>query len=162
MKQYGSMMRPEEVQGGLPGAFFFLLSTLISLVVFEEPVCRLAVLNLSFGDPVASIVGQSFGATRKGEDKILALLAPGKTPHGALACFCVCCLLGFAWSGAVLGAEAQASSNVSHYILVALVSGASSAFAEGVIPGILPVDDNLCIPLVSGTCLTFASWAMSA
>ena len=123
------MMRPEEVQGGLPGAFFFLLSTLISLVVFEEPVCRLAVLNLSFGDPVASIVGQSFGATRKGEDKILALLAPGKTPHGALACFCVVCLLGCAWSVAVLGAEAQASSNVSRYILVALVSGASSAFA---------------------------------
>ena len=159
VKQYGAMMRPEEVAGRLPGAFFFLLSTLVSLLVFEEPICRLAVLNLSFGDPVASVVGQTFGHQKQ---RRLALLAPGKTLEGALACFCVCSFLGLAWAGAVLGggADLGALGALVYCIVVALVSGASSAFAEGVVPGLIAVDDNLCIPLVSGACLTLCAWAM--
>ena len=111
-------------------------------------------LNLSLGDPAASIAGQILGGAQRKAGSRLRALAPGKTLHGTLACFCVCSLLGFVCASEVLGPDSEVRHG--HAYLVAFISGISSAFAEAVIPGLVSVDDNLCIPLVSGACISVA------
>ena len=53
---FGPIMRSHEVTQ-LPGAFWFLLSLIAVTLCCPRPIAMLAMLFLSFGDPVASLVG---------------------------------------------------------------------------------------------------------
>ena len=51
------MLRPHEIQGELPGAFYFLAGVGLSLLFFDINIVLLSTLFLSIGDPAACILG---------------------------------------------------------------------------------------------------------
>jgi len=153
-RTYASILRPKELQGAIPGAFFFLLGVgLAGLAVTlsieyggnaEEQAMiawRLGLLYLSLGDPIAAIVG-TYVSSRQREK------TPGKTWYGSLACFITCALC-------TLGETSLHMSDrlaMNHeLILLVVVGGFIGMFAERFSIG----DDNLSIPLLStGVLLT--------
>ena len=48
----------DELEGSIPGAFFFLIGSLLSFTVYPPPIAQLALLHLSMGDPAASLTGE--------------------------------------------------------------------------------------------------------
>jgi dolichol kinase len=115
---------------------YFLLSSWLTIFLFPKEVAILAILFLTFGDPIASLVGVKFGKTK---------LHWGKSIEGSLACFTICFFISmfFLTSG-------YPQKPLSSFIFSAY-AGASGAIAE-VIPWKL--DDNLTVPLVAGFCMT--------
>mmetsp|Transcript_1738 Transcript_1738/g.4130 ORF Transcript_1738/g.4130 Transcript_1738/m.4130 type:complete len:258 (-) Transcript_1738:108-881(-) len=127
MKLFGALLRPHE-RTSLPGAFYFVLGTAISLA-FPLDMARLSVLCLSLGDPVAAIVGTTVGGPRFFGDERTSW-------SGSLACFAISFVLGVG----VMGFDAMESS----------VAAISATLAEAFAPRI-GIDDNLLVPIA--TCL---------
>lgn len=127
MKLFGALLRPHE-RTSLPGAFYFVLGTAISLA-FPIDIARLSVLCLSLGDPVAAIVGTTVGGPRLFGDERTSW-------SGSLACFVTSFVLGVG----VIGFDAMESS----------VAAISATLAEAFAPRI-GIDDNLLVPIA--TCL---------
>ncbi len=102
------------------GALFFLLSALVTLILFPVRVAFLSILALALIDGIATIAGRRWGRTR---------IVGGKTLEGSLAAtvlsFMVFLALLSPWKAALLALFAAA---------VELIS---------------PVDDNLVIPLTA-------------
>lgn len=124
MQYFGALLRPHELEGGrLPGAFYFLLGTAATIVVFPIQTARYAVECLSLADPVAAWAGQSIASPKVAKSASLA---------GCVACFVTawsigyCMLDDFSPQGVAAGALA-------------------CCFAEA-----LPVgNDNLTIPIIT-------------
>ena len=89
-KAFAPILRQRELEGDIPGAFFFVLGLATSaLIVYRFSndnhgltAWRLGLLYLSFGDPLAGIVGSYFSKKKS-----------GKSFHGSLACFFTCAFL---------------------------------------------------------------------
>jgi dolichol kinase len=110
----------------------FLLSCLLTILVFGRPVAIAAILMLVFGDPVAEWVGTRFGRVR--------LL--GKTLEGTLGGWTACAL-----------ASLPLALLPELTIGVVLIGAAAAALCE-LLP--LGVDDNFTIPLGAGLAMTLA------
>jgi dolichol kinase len=83
------LLRPEElVDGVLPGAFYFLLGTLITASLFPLDMARYAVECLSLADPLASWVGKSISSPRITRNASVA---------GCCTCWVTAFLLGILW-----------------------------------------------------------------
>jgi dolichol kinase len=106
------------------GALFFLVSALVSLILFPLRIAILSILALTLVDGVATIAGRAFGRTR---------IARGKSLEGSLA-------------GAFISFMAFL------FFLSPLNAFFLAVFAAGV-ELISPVDDNLVIPLTAGIML---------
>lgn len=113
----------------------FLLSCLITILVFGRPVAIASILMLVFGDPVAEWVG-----TRIGRVRLL-----GKTLEGTLGGFAACAL-----AALPLAAAPEISLGV-------VLAGAAAAALCELLP--LGVDDNFTIPLGAGLAMTLAQIA---
>ncbi|MCW4015191.1 MAG: HAD-IB family phosphatase [Candidatus Bathyarchaeota archaeon] len=105
----------------------FALGIAISLLVFPEPICYIAITVLTLGDGSAHIFGVKFGKTSVPLNK-------GKSIEGAIAGF-MC-----AFIGAMIFVDPAR----------ALIAAAVGMLIEG-LPS--PINDNLSIPLASGLIL---------
>lgn len=113
------------------GFIYFFLGIILTLIIFKfnMPVANAAILILLFGDSASTIIGRRYG-------KIKIPLSKDKTVEGSLAFFVV---------GLTL-----AITQVP--LLPAFLGALSGALAEAY----SPVDDNIPIPLVSGTVMALA------
>lgn len=118
------------------GVLFFFIGSLLSLRLFNYQVALASIIILTFADPVSHFVGSNFGKTRSKFDR-------RKKVEGTI-------------SGILVG-TIVASLFVNP--LIAFVGSLFAMIAEliGVIIGNLNIDDNLLIPLVSGTIMHLLS-----
>ena len=125
---FGPLLRPHEREH-LPGAFYFLLGTLLVLLLVPLETARYAVLCLSYADPAAAWIGRSVPVRK---------LHSGASVGGCLACFVTACLVGYM----------TLSSDDDPYFKEKILVGASvCTFAEALPFG----NDNLLIPLLTAT-----------
>lgn len=128
------VMKPfmrEAEKTSVSGMPFYALGVALSLFFFPERIAVLSVLFLIFADPIASLFGILYG-----RDKIL----PNKSLQGTLAAFSVCYLVTLIYGAVYTGS----SMNLLVFSIIAGVIGALSELCSQF------VDDNLCIPVVSG------------
>ena len=129
---FNQILRKNEVDKLAGGSY---LITGVGLVVFFLPrqiVC-LTLLFLAFADPLASYIGIRFG-----KDKIFGQ----KTIQGFMAAYAVCFLCSFFFLYST-------SIPFGRLLAFSLIAGLIGALAE-LIP-IAKLDDNLTLPVLSGT-----------
>jgi diacylglycerol kinase (CTP) len=123
---FGQLAGRKEEEG--PNAsFFYAVSLLIAVLLFEPLIAMGAIISLAVGDPIAGIVGTMFGRIR----------VRGKAVEGAIANLAVSYLL-------------IQLIVPSPWIALA---GALAGAAIELLP-IPKVDDNLSVPIVSGLAMT--------
>ena len=110
------------------GSTYLLMATLAAFLLFDKYVAILALLFLSVGDPLAALVGERYGRTRIRQ----------KSVEGALA---------FLVSSALVGGLFVAGG-VDLSLSLVLLGAACAALVE-LLP--IPLDDNLTVPLISGS-----------
>lgn len=147
-KLFGGLMREHE-DHQLSGMPFYAIGCTISFILFPWPIAVLAVLYLAVGDPAASIVGVFYQRRRWGDQDAYLYR---KSWAGSLACFGICAVVSLILLPFLF--ESLVYKDWKIWIL-ALWGGAAAAFAE-VLP--LRTDDNLSLPLISGSFL----WLMMA
>lgn len=128
------VMKPimrESEKNSVSGMPFYALGVSLSLFFFPERIAILSILFLVFADPIASFCGILFG-----RDKIL----PNKSLQGTIAAFSVCYIVTLVY-GLI---HASPSMNLLIFSIVAGIIGAVSELCSQF------VDDNLCIPVISG------------
>jgi diacylglycerol kinase (CTP) len=130
MKLMKPVMRESE-RNSTSGLPFYALGVSLALFFFPERIAVLASLFLIFADPIASFFGILYG-----RDKIL----PNKSLQGTIAAFTVCYILTLAY-GLVYIAPTM---DLLVFAIAAGIIGAISEMCSQF------VDDNLCIPVVSG------------
>ena len=116
----------------ITGATYMLIATVVAFLVFEQTVAVVALLFLSVGDPMAALVG-----SRTPGPRIFR-----KSPGGTLAFV----------GGSLLVVLVLVGSGFTHYHW-GFIAGA--VIAAGVELAPVPLDDNLTIPLLTGTALHF-------
>lgn len=128
------LMKPvmrESEKDSMSGMPFYALGVSLSLFFFSENIAIISILFLIFADPIASFFGVLYG-----RDKIL----PNKSLQGTIAAFSVCYIVTLVY-GLI-----HASPSMS-LLVFAIISGVIGAVSELCSQF---VDDNLCIPVVSG------------
>jgi len=116
------------------GTTYLLFSSLAAFLLFGRYVAIAALLFLSIGDLMASVIGERFGK------RILF----DKSSEGSLACLASCLLIGIVMS--------RLTPAIA--LPVAIVEAVSATIVE-LLP--IPIDDNLTIPLISGGLMTLAA-----
>jgi diacylglycerol kinase (CTP) len=128
------LMKPvmrESEKTSVSGLPFYALGVSLSLFFFPPTIAVLSVLFLIFADPIASFCGILYG-----RDKIL----PNKSLQGTIAAFAVCYIVTLVY-GLI---NASPSMNLLVFSIAAGAIGAVSELCSQF------VDDNLCIPVISG------------
>lgn len=128
------LMKPvmrESERNSVSGLPFYALGVSLALFFFPERIAILAVLFLIFADPIASFIGILYG-----RDKIL----PNKSLQGTIAAFSVCYIATIIYGLIYVGP----SMNLLVFAIAAGIIGCVSEMCSQF------VDDNLCIPVVSG------------
>jgi len=120
-----SMLRNHEKSGKYTGATWVFISSTLSIGIFPKDIAIISLIYMSIGDTAAGLIGRKFGRIK----------IYNKTLEGALAGFIVCLIVGL-----------MIDLNLSK-TLVAI--GALSAAIIELMP--ISIDDNLRIPLFSGT-----------
>lgn len=128
------IMRESE-KNSVTGLPFYALGVSLSLFFFSPKIAILSVFFLVFADPIASFFGVLYG-----KDKLL----PNKSLQGTIAAFTVCYVATLAYGLVHVGS----SMNVLVFSIFAGLIGALSELCSQF------VDDNLCIPVLSGLGLT--------
>jgi diacylglycerol kinase (CTP) len=133
-----ALMKPvmrESEKTSVSGLPFYALGVSLSLFFFPTKLAILSILFLIFADPIASFIGILYG-----RDKIL----PNKSLQGTVAAFAVCYV-----ATLVYGLVHHGSS--MNLLVFAIFGGLVGALSELCSQY---VDDNLCIPVLSGLGLT--------
>lgn len=141
--RFRALMRDRELKG-ISGIPYYCFGCLIAFIVFPREVAMLAVLYLAIGDPTASLAG--VWLSRGGEARIAI---GSKSLQGSLACFFVCAVVTLLMSPYVLEPVDRSPVNM---LITSLVGGLAAALAEA-LP--LRADDNLSIPIISGSLIWF-------
>jgi dolichol kinase len=124
---YGRVLRERE-EHALMGSTYFLLSSMLIILLFPKVIAIVSLLILIVSDTCAALVGKSIGRMR----------VFGKTAEGSLAFFISALLI--VWSFSFLNRPAG------------VLAAAGSTLVE-----LLPIhiDDNFTIPLTAGAILFF-------
>jgi dolichol kinase len=151
------LLRPHELDSDegrpkvLPGAFYFLLGTTMSAVLFPMPIARYAVECLSLADPMAAWVGQSISSPK---------LLPRWTQSsaslaGSTACFATAWCIGYIMLLYWVDDDDDDDDRAPVSIPCLTVAALACCIAEA-----MPmVNDNLSIPLVTALSVQWArSW----
>jgi len=136
------LMKPvmrESERNSVSGLPFYALGVSLALFFFPERIAILAILFLIFADPIASFIGILYG-----RDKIL----PNKSLQGTIAAFSVCYIATIVYGMIYVGP----SMNLLLFAVAAGIIGCVSEMCSQFI------DDNLCIPVVSGLGLFLANF----
>jgi dolichol kinase len=115
----------------LNGSTYYLISSILAILLFPREIAIAAMLYLSLGDSIAAIIGKRFGKIK----------IYNKTLEGSLACFLLCFFISltlFNWKIALVGA---------------LSATIVELFSSGDFRTLLLFDDNLLIPLLTGAAL---------
>eukprot|EP00903_Cladosiphon_okamuranus_P008059 g7773.t1 len=110
LRRMGPLLRPSEIRGALPGAFWFMLGSAVAVAIFPRDVALQSILHLSLGDPVASVAGVRLGDRSR-------VLPSGKSLAGSFAAFAVCSmstLLLFGCYGCVHPSNDETDSSFFH------------------------------------------------
>lgn len=132
------VMKPimrESERNSVSGLPYYALGVSLSLFFFPEKIAIISILFLIFADPIASFCGILFG-----RDKIL----PNKSLQGTIAAFSVCYIITLLCGVLYHGP----SFSLVIFSIFAGVVGCISEMCSQFI------DDNLCIPVLSGLGLT--------
>src|SRR3989338_3669442 len=125
MSFFSWFIRPKE-QNRLHGSIFFLISTIISLAIFDFRITLAALLMTIIGDSAVAIIGKRYGKT---------LIFGNKTVAGTLSGLCVNLAVCFI----VL------LNIVNIYVIITM------AFVAAIVEMLSDeLDDNLMVPLFSG------------
>jgi len=154
LKAFGPLLRPKELSGEvLPGAFYFLVGTAITicpgLITDNIMIVRYSVECLALADPMASWIGSSIPSPKF---TINTSQQEGTTTRtsslsGCVACFVTAWIVGW-W---MLLLRNAADDNVDDakskpFTVITLFLGATACtFAEGFPYG----NDNLNIPIMT-------------
>lgn len=129
-KLFNPMMRKRELDGKLTGATWVVIISVPMIYFFPKEIAVLSLVFMSVGDSAASIIGQAFGKTMIGS----------KSLEGALGCFAACTI-------AILILD-----------LIPLSVGLSGAIVATIFEALpLNIDDNVLIPVASGTAMVLVS-----
>jgi len=129
LKIFGFMIRPRERQGAFTGATFVFLGSFLTVLLFSKEVAVIVLLFLTIGDPTACLIGLAYGRHK---------LIGEKTVEGSLG-FITAGLLATFW--------------IPMVPLTVKIAGVAAAALVELIPW--AIDDNLTIPLFSGTLMMF-------
>ncbi len=135
-RYFAPIMRERE-KTNINSAIFYIVAMAIVYFTFPIEVSMLTMLFIAIGDPVAGIVGVTWGKTK---------ITSHVSVEGSLACFAACALL------AALCAGVLFSKTLSFLPLISfsLLSGVVGAMAEA---SFKKLDDNLVMPLLSAPAL---------
>ena len=140
---FSEILRKEElIEKKQISSTYFMLGCTMSLILFDIEIACLAVLILSFGDPIASVVGIKFGKI-----KIYA----EKSVIGNVVCSISCGILTLLYLNYGYKNEFNLTSmnNLSKF----LVGGITGCISE-LMPSKFLFDDNMSIPIYAGTILS--------
>jgi len=140
-KVFGRLMRTGE-NHRLSGVPYYLAGVAICFLLFPRGVAILAVLFLAFGDPIASIAAKYF----KNQGNVTPWMV-NRSWEGTLSCAAICFFITFGMSFILF---AKHDFVTGERWVLALVGAACAAIGES-LP--LRTDDNLSIPLISGSLL---------
>ena len=129
-KLFNFMLRSYELKGRFTGATWVVTGAFVTVAIFPKEIAILALLFMGLGDTVAGLIGSHFGRIK----------IWNKTLEGTLAGLAICLLITGFFPG------------ISIWIRI---SGAVSAMLAELSP--TPLDDNIMIPLVSGTIMVVIS-----
>lgn len=147
LSRFRRLLREGE-ENRLSGISYYLLGSLLAVILFPREIAVLSILFLAFGDPIASLVGVMVGRRHWPSH-----VSPSqKSFEGSLACLFFCGVM--TWFVSYEFAK-TAGLNPSDRLLFSIVGGFSAALGE-LLP--LRTDDNFALPLISGTCL----WVVAA
>ena len=127
---FSSMLRKHELDGKMTGATWVLIGSTLTVYLFEKDIAILALLFMSVGDTVAALVGQQFGKIKIGE----------KTLEGFAGAFFSCLAISY------------------FFPTLTWINRLAGSLSAGLIElSPISIDDNLKIPIVSGTVMTLLS-----
>ena len=120
-----AMLRKHEKNGKYTGATWVFIASTISIAVFPKEIAVISLVFMAIGDTTAGLIGRKIGKIKY----------YNKTLEGAFAGFVMCLIIGLLMD---LGLPN-----------IVIIFGALSAMIIEIIP--VSIDDNLRIPLFSGT-----------
>ena len=132
LKFVSPILRSHEKQGKILGSTYFVVSSLLSIVLFPQEIAVASITFLDLGDLFAAIIGKKWGRIK---------IFSGKSFEGSVACFIICFFV---------------SILVIRIKPVVGLFGAIAATVFELVP--IGIDDNLTMPLTSG----FVMWAVVA
>lgn len=119
------MVRTNEKKGNFTGAFYILIASCIVVAIFSKPIAMAALTFIIIGDPAAVLVGRNFGKHR---------YCGQKTVEGSLAFLIATIPVG------LLAPDLPVVVGLTGAIIATATEGLSG-----------PVDDNMSVPLITGT-----------
>ena len=129
-KFFNPMMRKHELDGKLTGATWVVIISVPMIYFFPKEIAVLSLVFMSVGDTAAAIIGRAFGKTMIGS----------KSLEGSLGCLGACII-------ALLILD-----------LIPLSIGLSGAIMATIFEALpLKIDDNVLIPVASGTAMVLVS-----
>ncbi len=124
---WGGMIRKHEAAGKLTGASFILMSVCLSVLLFSKPIAVCSLAFIIVGDTFAAIIGRPWGKHRFGDKSI----------EGSLGCLAGTLIV------ACFAPEIPLSIGIPGAVAATLVEAAPWRY-----------DDNITVPLISGTAMT--------
>jgi glycerol-3-phosphate acyltransferase PlsY len=121
-----SMILKNKEKNKISATTWFLLSTFLTILLFEKSIAITALFFMIFGDSFAEVVGLEYG-----KHKIFK-----KSLEGSLACLIVCLIVGFILM------------NFLNLTIRLIIFGGLAATLIELLP--IGLDDNLSMPLFSG------------
>ena len=130
---YKELLRESELRG-INAGLYYNLSIFVAVLIFPKNIALLSALYIGFADPMAAIFGTIWGK------KSIQLL-PGKSLIGSLAAFFTCFMITILFLR-------NTPLLFSQLFCISLIGGAAGSLAELFS---FKIDDNLTIPIVSGS-----------
>ncbi len=134
----------EHEQDKTAGYIYYILGSLITVVVFKPMVAVVAMLMLSIGDAASGIIGSVLRGSNVRNERGEKRAKPWIVSAGM---FAVCLLVGYLSAGI---------THLSPMVYLAGAVGATVADAVPIFIGKRCLDDNLTIPLFSGAMMSLA------
>ena len=140
----------------LPGAFYFLLGTTMTTILFPLRIARYSVLCLSLADPMAAYIGQSIASYRLDQLPYVQRLGivTNATVSGCLACFSTAWMIGYVLLVVMVDPHDTAMSNRP---ILMITAGALACCIAEAIPFRVYGNDNVQIPVLTALMVTIVS-----